>query len=111
MAQEEAALEVRALLSRHAGHDADPYERAMRACLATAQTSLAACPSGPLLDRLTMELGELARNCERDAREADQRHEARPDATSRAEAQAARRVARAARDLSELARAKALAGR
>lgn len=101
-------LEAKALLTRSAGQDRDPYERVMRSCLSAAQSALASCPPGPLLDRFAQELGDLARHCAEDAERAQEVFRHSPDAQRRHSADAARRVAAAARDLCELARVKAL---
>lgn len=103
----EARQEARALLARLSGHEPDPYERSMRNCLAAAQQALAACPHGPLLDALALELARLARLCERDAWRA--RRDADRAACSERDADAAVRIAEAARELSALATLKALA--
>lgn len=103
-----AELEAKALLTRSAGQDRDPYERVMRRCLSTAQSALANCPPGPLLDRFARELDDLARHCTQDAERAQERFLQAPDAQRREDARAAQRVAAAARDLCELARVKVL---
>jgi hypothetical protein len=104
-----AAQEARALMARLARRGEDEYERAMLSCLATAQQALTACTQGPLLQALARELGELALHCRRDV-ELLERQVADGEAGPPRELEAARRVARAAHELSELAWMKASQG-
>ncbi|MCP5272448.1 MAG: hypothetical protein H6932_14665 [Burkholderiaceae bacterium] len=99
----QAELATRALLSRSASHDTDPYERVMRDCLSSAHAALGKCPPGPLRDRLKQELSELARCCARDAEEARAIAARSGRAADRAQALMARRIADAAHHLSLLA--------
>ena len=99
----QAELATRALLSRSASHDTDPYERVMRDCLSGAHAALGKCPPGPLRVRLTQELSELARCCARDAEEAEAISVRSGRAADREQALMARRIADAAHHLSLLA--------
>lgn len=99
----QAELATRALLSRSASHDTDPYERVMRDCLSSAHAALGKCPPGPLRVRLRQELSELARCCARDAEEAGAMFARSGRAADRAQALMARRIAEAAHHLSLLA--------
>lgn len=99
----QAALSARALLSRSAGHDAHPYERAMRDCLATAHAALMRCPPGHLRQRLRQELADLAACCARDAEEAHAIWARSGDDADLVQVRMARRIAVAAHDLSALA--------
>jgi hypothetical protein len=110
LARTEADLETRALLARLGGVDSGPHGGAMANCLATAQQALHACAPGPLLDKLAAELAQLAHHCRRDQEALEAQFGPLALATQGvpAELQSARRVALATRELSELARLKAL---
>lgn len=100
-----AELATRALLSRSAVQDNDPYERALRDCLCAAHAALGRCPGGPLRARLQRELAGLAACCARDAEVALAIWHRTGRNEDRAQARMAQRLADATRDLSALAAA------
>lgn len=107
---EQARQEARALLARLATVSDGPCGRALVDCLTSAHQALHACSSGPMLDQLRDELEVLARHCQQQADHLAARWDdatAAIGAAAASEVQAARHVARAAHELSELARLKA----
>lgn len=98
-----AQLSAHALLLRSAGHDADPYERTLQACLSQAHSALCQCPPGPLRERLVRELGTLAQSCARDAALALRIWLQSQNDADRIQWQTACRIADAAQALSTLA--------
>lgn len=98
-----AELSAQALLLRSAGHDADPYERTVQACLSQAHAALHRCPPGPLRERLVQELTTLALSCVRDAAESQRIWLESQNDADRLQWQTARRIADAAQALSSLA--------
>jgi hypothetical protein len=109
-ADEQAHQETRALLARLAAAGDNAYSRAMVDCLMAAHQALHACTSASLLQQLRDELDVLARRCHEEAESLAVRWDTATHAISGAAAsdvQAARHIARAACELSALARLKA----
>jgi transposase-like protein len=102
--------EARALLARLAAVGNGSFARVLVDCLASAHQALHACTSDVLLHRLRDELELLAQHCHQEAESLAARWDTATTAIGAAaasEIQAARHIARAARELAELARLKA----